>query len=151
MDGNAAMSAEQAAVSQDADDRYARVVLSIITDPGDEVLAALLRKVPASEIAAVVMSRHDDPASLLLAPRADDFFDEPGPGELGACAPGDDAATGEVAPGDGAGVDKRRTVGKLAATRAIERWRKRRATVPPPGRLAIWEEAGYRVVCPGEA
>jgi len=120
---------------QDVDDRYARVVLSILTDPGDEVLAALLRNVPASEIAGAVMSRHEDPASLLLAPRAGNYSDEEGLGVLGPCRPG----------------GERGTVGKLAASRAIERWRKRRAAVPPPGRLAVWENAGYRIVCPGEA
>jgi DNA processing protein len=134
MDGNAAMTADQARL-QDADDRYARVVLSILTEPGDEVLAALLRKVPASEIAAVVMSRHEDPASLLLTLRADDLFDDAGVGELDACVLS----------------DQRGTVGKLAARRAIERWRKRRAAVPPPARLAVWENAGYRIVCPGQA
>src|SRR6185312_8470347 len=116
MDGNAAMTADQARL-QDADDRYARVVLSILTDPGDEVLAALLRRVPATEIAAVVMSRHEDPVSLLLAPRAGDLLDDAGAGELGACVLS----------------DERGTVGKLAARHAIERWRKRRAAVPPPG------------------
>ncbi|HEX5190906.1 MAG TPA: DNA-processing protein DprA [Streptosporangiaceae bacterium] len=93
----------------DAADRYARVVLSILTDPGDEVLAALLRSAPPAEIVAVVMSPCTDPASVL-------------PGSAGAV-----------------------TVG-----RAIERWRTRRAEVPTQARLATWEDAGFRIVCPGD-
>ncbi|MGN6791261.1 MAG: DNA-processing protein DprA [Streptosporangiaceae bacterium] len=111
----------------DASDRYARVVLSILTDPGDEVLAALLRHVPPTEVAALVMSQHEDPASLLLSPRSGD---------------GDDGA-------DAGG--ERVIVGKVATTRAIERWRRRQAEVPPPARLAVWEAAGSRIVCPGDA
>lgn len=38
-----------------------------------------------------------------------------------------------------------------AADRAVERWRLRLAQVPPAGRLAAWEQGGYRLVCPGDA
>jgi len=115
----------------DAADRYARVALSILTDPGDEVLAALLRSAPPREVVTLVMSRHADPASVLLrSPDPDEagdaVADQPGAGEHGA-------------------------VGKVAARRAIERWRRRRPEVPPPARLAVWEDAGFRFVCPGDA
>ena len=117
----------------DAADRYARVVLSILTDPGDDVLAALLRSAPPSEVVTLVMSQCADPASVLIGPAEDGLADE--------------ADRNDDAGGDGG----RDPVGKVAATRAIERWRKRRAEVPPPARLAVWEDAGFRIVCPGEA
>ncbi len=117
----------------DAADRYARVVLSILTDPGDEVLAALLRSVPPCEVVSLVMSQCADPAPVLLRASADGRADG---GE-------DDAGS--------RGEDGRGLVGKAAARRAIERWRKRRAEVPPPARLPLWEDAGFRIVCPGEA
>jgi hypothetical protein len=66
------MTADRAA-QPDMGDRYARVVLSILTDPGDEVLAALLLTVPPSEVAALVMSRHEDPAPFLLRQGAEAF------------------------------------------------------------------------------
>ncbi|HEX9064444.1 MAG TPA: DNA-processing protein DprA [Streptosporangiaceae bacterium] len=34
--------------------------------------------------------------------------------------------------------------------RAVQRWRSRLGDVPSPGRLACWEEAGYRLACPGD-
>jgi DNA processing protein len=117
----------------DAADRYARVVLSILTDPGDDVLAALLRSAPPSEVVTLVMSQCADPASVLIGPAEDGLAD--------------DADRNDDAAGDGG----RDPVGNVAATRAIERWRKRRAEVPPPARLAVWEDAGFRIVCPGEA
>ncbi len=115
----------------DAADRYARVALSILTDPGDEVLAALLSSVPAHEVVTLVMSRHADPASVLLRSC---LLDEAG-----------DAAADRPDAGE------RTAVGKVAASRAIERWRRRRHEVPPPARLAVWEDAGFRILCPGDA
>jgi DNA processing protein len=181
------MTADQAG-QPDADERYARVVLAILTDPGDEVLAALLRRLPPSEIAGVVMSRHQDPASL-LGPRAHGFADGAGTGPVtgwlamrgpasgagvasGGPASGGPASGGPAGsgPGSGAGTAGDRdggrsegsgedagcgsepgTVGTVALSRTIERWRKRRSAVPPPGRLSVWEDAGFRIVCPGDA
>lgn len=131
----------------DAADRYARAALSILADPGDEVLSALLCSVPPSEVVTVVLSRCADPASVLLrlsaggaaggAARcgADD-------GALGGAGCGTRGEGGDGGPGP---------VGKAAVRRAIERWRKRRDEVPPPARLAVWEDAGFRIVCPGGA
>ncbi|MDR2983801.1 MAG: DNA-processing protein DprA [Nocardiopsaceae bacterium] len=129
-----------------SDDRYARVVLSILTDPGDEALGALLRYVPPSEIAALVMSQHGDPASVLLGRGS-------GAGGSGAA----DSRDGADGGGSAAGTDRadfggeHRIVGKVAVRRAVERWRLRRQAVPAPTRLAAWEDAGFRIVCPGDA
>jgi DNA processing protein len=129
-------SAGQRGARPNAAERYARVVLSILTDPGDEVLAALLRSSQPSEVVAVVMSQSADPASVLLRSLKEGAAD-------GADGGDDDAGSW--------GERGRDLVGQVAARRAIERWRKRRAEVPPPARLEVWEEAGFRIVCPGEA
>jgi DNA processing protein len=128
---------------QDFGERWARVVLAILADPGDEVLAALLRMMPPGEIAAIVMSRHEDPASLLLGAQRLNFGDGAALGPPSGAVDVD----GEGAGGGG----ESGTVGKVALRRAIERWRKRRSAVPQPGRLSVWEDADLRVVCPGDA
>jgi DNA processing protein len=138
------MTADQA-LRPDADDRWARVVLSILTDPGDEVLGALLRKVPPSEIAALVMSWHEDPASVLLR-----LGSGAGADRSDGAGGGDGAAGADSADGAGSGGEHR-IVGKVAVRRAVERWCRRRSAVPPPTRLATWEDAGFRIVCPGDA
>jgi len=132
-------------ILQDFGERWARVVLAILADPGDEVLAALLRTVPPGEIAAIVMSPHEDPASLLLGAQQLDF------GDGAALTPASGAVDVDV-DGEGvAGGGESGTVGKVVLSRAIERWRRRRSAVPQPGRLSVWEDAGFRVVCPGDA
>ena len=111
--------------SPDEADRYSRAALSILTEPGDAVLGALLRSVPPKEILDIVMSECPDPGSVL----------------------------GRVREGDGGpGAEKNSggIVGRAVADRAIERWRARRRDVPPPGRLELWEQAGFRIVCPEE-
>src|SRR5258706_10540348 len=60
---------------------------------------------------------------------------------------------GRVREGDGGpGAEKNSggIVSRAVADRAIERWRARRRDVPPPRRLELWEQAGFRIVCPEE-
>jgi DNA processing protein len=134
----------------DTGDRYSRVALSILTDPGDEVLAALLRTVPPSEVAALVMSRHEDPAHFLLRHGAEGFGVAGGETTSGAVLLAREASDGDADAGAGGGGQSG-AISKVAARRAIERWRTRRPEVPPPARLAAWEDAGFRIVCPGDA
>jgi DNA processing protein len=110
-----AAGAAGAAGAADVADRYARVGLSALTEPGDDVLIALLRSWSPADVFEVVMSNRADPAAVLVRP-----------GEAGG-------------------------VGVVAAGRAIARWRERRSEVPTPAMLAMWEHAGSRVVCPGDA
>jgi DNA processing protein len=107
----------------DAAERYARAALSILTDPGDVVLGALLRSASAADVLAVVNTGSSDPAAALRRPARPAEADRGGDG--GAAA-------------------------RLVINRAMERWRARRAEVPTPARLAAWEDAGLRIVCPGE-
>src|SRR5215470_5946655 len=109
------------------DHRYSRAVLSILTDPGDEVLSALLRSLSPREVLDLVFSDCCDPGAALRPAHQGDG----------------DSADGESAGG--------RTVSRVAANRAVERWRARRSEVPQTARLELWEEAGFRIVCPGEA
>src|SRR5260221_3092741 len=130
--GDAAVTADQARLpdeagqrSPDEADRYSRAALSILTEPGDAVLGALLRSVPPKEILDIVMSECPDPASVL----------------------------GRVREGDGGpGAEKNSggIVSRAVADCAIERWRARRRDVPPPGRLELWEKAGVSIAFPGE-
>ena len=108
-------------------DRYSRAALSILTDPGDEVLSALLRSMSPREVLDLVLSECRDPGALLRPMHLSDGG----------------SADGEEAGG--------RTVSPVVANRAVERWRARRSDVPPPARLELWEEGGFRIVCPGEA
>jgi DNA processing protein len=117
---------DEAGLPRDEADRYARAALSILTEPGDAVLGAMLRSVPPKEILDVVMSECRDPGSV-----------------LGPVSEGDG--------GPGAEDSGRGTVSRAVADRAVERWRVRRRDVPPPGRLELWEQAGFRIVCPGES
>ena len=88
--------------------RFARIALSFVAEPGDVVLGALLRACgPAEAFAAIRDGRPPDPAA-------------PGHGGI---------------PGLG---------------RAIGRWAARLGAVPAESRLAGWQRAGYRVVCPGD-
>ncbi len=118
------MTADQAALP-DAAERYARAALSILTDPGDVVLGALLRSAAPADVLEVVMSWRSDPAAALRRPS----------GVQGGGDSSSDAATAS----------------KMLINRAIERWRARRSEVPPPAGLQAWEHAGLRIVCPGEA
>jgi DNA processing protein len=110
----------------DDEDRYARAALSILTDPGDEVLGALLTAVSPRQVLDLVMSGGRDPGSVLRP-----------------------AGQGDRVPRDGARGGSR-TISPAAAGPAIGRWRARRADVPPPARLRLWEQAGLRIICPGE-
>jgi len=89
--------------------RFARIALSFVAEPGDLMLGALLRACsPAEAFAAICDGR---------------------PPELA-----DAAAYGRI--------------GGLG--RSIERWAARLGAVPTKSRLAAWENAGIRVVCPGD-
>jgi DNA processing protein len=91
-----------------AKERFARIALSFVAEPGDLVLGALLRACgPAEAFAAICDGR----------------------------APGPAAAGHGGIPGLG---------------RAIGRWAARVGAVPAGSRLAGWERAGIRVVCPGD-
>ncbi len=90
-------------------ERFARIALSFVAEPGDPVLGALLRASGAAEAFAMICDRRpQQPAA-----------------ESG---------------GDG--------IPRLG--RAIERWAARLGAVPAESRLAAWEGAGIRVLCPGD-
>jgi DNA processing protein len=118
------VTADQVALSEAAE-RYARAALSIMTDPGDVVLGALLRSAAPADVLEVVMSGCSDPAAALRCPS-------------GGQGGGD--SSGSVA-----------TASKVLINRAIERWRARQSEVPPLAGLQAWEHAGLRIVCPREA
>ncbi len=110
-----------AAVTGDcAAERYARAALSFLAEPGDPVLGSLL----------LVMS----PAELVEVIRSGDSVPEPAPPALAGAASA--AGQGRIAPGQ--------------ADRALARWRARLGEAPPPGRMAVWEQDGYRLACPGD-
>ncbi len=89
-------------------ERFARIALSFVAEPGDLVLGAVLRACgPAEAFAAICDGRPPEP----------------------------DAA----GRGGSRGLD-----------RTIERWAARLGSVPTEARLAAWERAGMRVVCPGD-
>jgi DNA processing protein len=90
-------------------DRFARIALSFVAEPGDLVLGALLRACgPAEAFAAICDGRSPEAV---------------------------DAAGRGGIPG---------------LARAMERWVARLGSVPADARLAAWERAGMRVVCPGD-
>src|SRR5262249_43100830 len=123
---DAPVTAGQAGLPDHAD-RYSRAVLSILTDPGDEVLCALLRSASPAEVLDMVLSECRDPGSVLRPVHQTD---------------------GGLVDGAEGGS---RTVTRAAAGRAVERWRARRSDVPPRAGLELWEHAGFRIICPGEA
>jgi len=90
-------------------ERFARIALSFVAEPGDLVLGALLRGCsPADTFAAICHGR----------------------------------------PPETVGVTGRG--GNPGLARAIGRWAARLGSVPAEARLAAWERAGMRVICPGE-
>jgi DNA processing protein len=90
-------------------ERFARIALSFVAEPGDLALGALLRDCgPAGAFAAICDGRPPEPAGA--------------------------AGRGGI-PGLG---------------RAFGRWAARLGAVPAGSRLAAWERAGIRVVCPGD-
>jgi DNA processing protein len=90
-------------------ERFARIALSFVAEPGDLALGALLRACgPAEAFAAICDGRPPDSVGA--------------PGRSGI-------------PGLG---------------HAIERWAARLDAVPADSRLAAWERAGLRTVCPGD-
>ena len=90
-------------------ERFARIALSFVAEPGDLVLGALLRACsPAEAFAAICDGR--PPGAVDVAGRI-------------------------RAPG---------------LARATERWAARLGSVPTDARLAAWQRAGMRVVCPGD-
>jgi DNA processing protein len=90
-------------------ERFARIALSFVAEPGDLALGALLRACgPAEAFAAICDGRPPDTVGA--------------PGRSGI-------------PGLG---------------HAIERWAARLGAVPADSRLAAWERAGLRTVCPGD-
>jgi DNA processing protein len=97
--------------------RFARIALSFVAEPGDVTLGALLRFCsPAEAFAAICDGRPPQPA-----------------GERGHRPAGKTGHAG--IPGLG---------------RAIERWAARLGRVPADSRLADWEHAGIRLLCPGD-
>jgi DNA processing protein len=89
-------------------ERFARIALSFVAEPGDLVLGGLLRACgPAEAFAAICDGRRPEPAA---------------------------AGHGGI-PG---------------LSRAIERWAARLGAVPTESRLAAWERAGIRIVCPAD-
>ncbi len=90
-------------------ERFGRIALSFVAEPGDLALGALLRACgPAGAFAAICDGR--------------------APESVGVAAPG----------------------GIRGLGRAIERWAARLGAVPTDSRLAAWERAGIRIVCPGD-
>jgi DNA processing protein len=90
-------------------ERFARIALSFVAEPGDLTLGALLRACdPAGAFAAICDGRPPDSA---------------------------------MAGGRG---------GIPGLGRAIGRWAARLGAVPAGSRLAAWERAGMRIVCPGD-
>ena len=90
-------------------ERFARIALSFVAEPGDPVLGALLRARGAAEAFAMICDGRPQQSA---------------------------GASG----GDG--------IPRLG--RAIERWAARLGAVPTESRLAAWERAGIRVLCPGD-
>jgi DNA processing protein len=90
-------------------ERFARIALSFVAEPGDPVLGALLRACgPAEAFAAVCDGRPPE----------------------------------SVGTSGGDGIPR--------LGRAIERWAARLDAVPTESRLAAWERAGIRLLCPGD-
>ena len=90
-------------------ERFARIALSFVAEPGDLTLGALLR----------------------------------------ACDPADAfAAICDGCPPDSVKAGGRGGIPGLG--RAIGRWAARLGAVPADSRLAAWERAGMRIVCPGD-
>lgn len=88
------------------EERFARIALSCVADPGDQVLGALLRGcAPAQALAAICAG-------------------EPAAAEFDSGPPG--------------------------LPRALERWAARIGSVPTDSKIAAWQQAGIRIVCPGD-
>jgi DNA processing protein len=89
-----------------------------------------------------------------LARAALSFITEPGDPALGlllrAMAPAEVVAMLRGGGGPPAAAAPPGDQGARAAARAVERWRARLDQVPTQARLAAWERAGMRLVCPGE-
>ena len=135
------------AVPQDRGDgaeRYARAALSFLAEPGDPVIGALLRRMSPTDLVSLIRSEEPVP------------FAEPGPVE-------DDTTSRSLKPGSvltadgvsgvaggGLAAGGRGPGGPASARRALARWRSRLGEMPPPGRLAVWEQGGCRLACPGD-
>lgn len=89
-------------------ERFARIALSFVAEPGDLTLGGMLRTSSPAEVFAAVCDGH---------------------------------------PPEGAGESGR---GSSGLARAIERWAARLGRVPADSRLADWERAGLRLLCPGD-
>ena len=89
--------------------RFARIALSFLAEPGDLTLGALLRGCSPAEAFAAICNGHPS-------------------------RPAGDACHSDV-PG---------------LARAVERWAARLDRVPADSRLASWERAGMRILCPGD-
>jgi len=114
------VTAPQADPAWRADERYARVALSFLADPGDVVVGALLRSQTAAELLAGLRSGDAEIWPIMSAARASD-------------------PAGEAT-----------RVSATAVRHAMERMRTRLDRVPSPGRLEVWERSGLRLVCPDE-
>jgi DNA processing protein len=114
--------------------RFARIALSFVAEPGDLTLGALLRAcTPAEAFSAICDGRPPQPAGE--------------PGHQPAGEPGHQPAGEPGHQPDG----KAGHAGIPGLGRAIERWAARLGRVPADSRLAGWERAGIRLLCPGDA
>jgi DNA processing protein len=136
-----------------SDERYARIALSFLAEPGDQMLGALLRPVGAAELLRVVLTGAD--LGLIdLAPLGDSAVCGLASGDraAGACQSGavcglasGDRAAGACRSSPQAGAARTAAVGRV-----VERMRSRIGQLPSPSRLESWHRLGLRLVCPGE-
>lgn len=127
--------------SGSGEDRHARAMLSFLAEPGDPVVGVLLRTMRPAELVALIRSADPVPPTVPLLGAASVGREPPvGGGREPAVSVGREAAA--------SGGQEAAAV--AAAGRAMKRWRSRLGDVPPPGRLAVWEQRGYRLACPGD-
>jgi DNA processing protein len=131
-------------VTGPAAERFARAALSCVAEPGDEVMGALLRTCPPTEIVTALTEGRRPVAAA--GPGA-------GAGARGgmpaaSAAPGGDERAGvlfgSAGPGEGAV-----SAGRL--DRALSRWAARLGEAPPEHTLDAWRRDGIRLVIPGDA
>lgn len=113
-----------------SDERYARIALSFLGEPGDVVLGALLRAFSAAEILRVVLTGAD--LGLI---------------DLDLLGAGLQVDTAGPAAGSRGSSPRASTV---AVDRAVKRMRARIGQLPSPQRLEAWQGQGVRLIGPGE-
>jgi DNA processing protein len=126
-------------------ERLARAALTYVAEPGDEVMGALLRACPPTEILAALT------AGRVPVAAAGDGGERAGaPFALGKPVGGSGRARAEVAwaaPGAAAGGP----VSDLRLERALRRWSARLGDVPADHTLDAWWRDGIRFVIPGDS